>query len=80
MTLASSMSGKIKLWCWVQGDELDRVFQVQIELSDPIYSLKEAIRAKKPSFEPIATDGLILWKVGESYWCTLVCRSDSRLV
>ena len=61
------MSSEIKLWCWVQGDDLDRVFLVDVKLSDTVYELKEAIWKKKPSFERVAADTLQLWKVSELY-------------
>jgi Crinkler effector protein N-terminal domain len=74
------MSDEIKLWCWVQGDEVYRVFDIQIKLSDTISTLKRLIRVKKPSFQHIAADILEPWKVGELCQCTLVRRSDFLLV
>ncbi|KAF8230935.1 hypothetical protein L208DRAFT_1399780 [Tricholoma matsutake] len=49
------MSDEINLWCWVQGDELYRVFPVSIK------------HTEKPSFERIPADSLKLFKVGEWY-------------
>ncbi|KAF8229807.1 hypothetical protein L208DRAFT_150294 [Tricholoma matsutake] len=57
------MSDEMNLWCWVQGDELDRVFPVSINHSASIDDLKKAIRAKKPSFEHIPADSLKLLKL-----------------
>lgn len=74
------MSSEIELWCWVQGDELKRVFLAKIKQSDTITHLKEVIHAKKPSFKHIDPEALDLWKVREQYWYTLVHRSDSMLV
>jgi len=74
------MSDTIKLWCWVQGDEVYRVFDIQIKLSDTISTLKRLIREEKPSFQRIAADILKPRKVGELYQCTLVRRSDFLLV
>ena len=63
------MSDEIKLWCWVQGDEVYRVFDIQIKLSDTIATLKRLIREEKPSFQHIAVDILEPWKVGELCQC-----------
>jgi hypothetical protein len=62
-----NMSDEMNLWCWVQGDELDRVFPVSIKHSATIGHLKKAIRAEKPSFEHIPADSLKLFKVSEWY-------------
>jgi hypothetical protein len=59
------MSDEIKLFCWVQGDKLKRVFQVKIKPSDTVAVLQNAILAAKPSFQAIDPDSLELWKVSE---------------
>ena len=74
------MSDKIKLWCWVQGDEVYRVFDIQIKLSHTISTLKSLIREEKPSFQYLTADILEPRKVGELYQCTLMRRSDFLLV
>jgi len=74
------MSDEIKLWCWVQGDEIYRVFDIQIKFSDTISTLKRLIRAEKPSFQHIAADILEPRKVGKLSQCALVHRSDFLLV
>ena len=52
-----STSDKIKLWCWVQGDKRNRIFDVKIEPSADVNELKEAVKDKKPSFKDrVATD------------------------
>jgi hypothetical protein len=61
------MSNEIKLWCWVQGDEVYRVFDIQIKPSDTISTLKRLIRDEKPSFQHIAADILEPRKVSELY-------------
>jgi hypothetical protein len=60
-----SESDKIRLWCWVLGDAHHRVFAVSIKRSAPIYDLKIAIQAQKPSFKNIDADSLNVHKVGE---------------
>lgn len=67
------MPDKVKLWCWVHGDALHRVFPVRVKLSDTIFELQEAIQERKPSFKNIDADSLELRKVGELScvrWCT----------
>jgi hypothetical protein len=60
------MSDEIKLWCWVQGDEVNSVFDIQIKLSDTISTLKRLIREDKPSFQHIDANVLKLQKFGLS--------------
>ena len=60
-------SDKIRLWCWVLGDIPNQIFEVSIERSATIYSLKIAIQALKPSFKDISADSLELFKVVEWY-------------
>jgi hypothetical protein len=74
------MSDEIKLWCWVQGDKVYRVFDILIKLSDTITTLKRLIWEQKPSLRDIDADILEPRKVGELYQCTLVRRSDFLLV
>jgi len=44
----ANMSSKIKLLCWVQGDELDSVFGIEIGFGD-----RTSMPRGKPSFEKI---------------------------
>ena len=53
------MFDEINLWCWVHGDELNNRITIDC--------LKEAIRAKKTSFQNIAADYLKRLKVSEWY-------------
>ena len=76
----SPMSDQIKLLCWVQGDPLDHGFLVRINLSNTIADLKEAIQAKKPSFQKIDPASLQLWKVGICCWLESAHRFDSLTV
>ena len=74
------MSEEITLFCWVQGDELDRIFPVDIKLSASVGHLKKAIQEQKKSFRDITPDSLNLWKVAELHCFTSVPSSDSPLV
>ena len=73
------MPDQIKLLCWVQGHPLDHGFLVRINLSNTIADLKEAIQAKKPSFQKIDPASLQLWKVG-GCWLESAHRFDSLTV
>lgn len=61
----ADMSDKIKLLCWVQGDEPNHIFAIRVSLSDSVIELKEAIHKKMPSFQHINANSLRPWKVGE---------------
>jgi Crinkler effector protein N-terminal domain len=61
----TNMSKEIMLFCWVQGDQFNSIFPVNVQPSATIGQLKESIHAKKPSFRDIPADSLNLWKVGE---------------
>lgn len=74
------MSDKVKLLCWVQNDSFDRVFVVRIKPSNTIDDLKEAIQAKKPSFQQIDSDSLQLWKVSLYRWLASAHRPDPLTV
>jgi hypothetical protein len=66
--MSSGMSNEIKLQCWVHGDSLHRIFPILIPLNATVHELKEAIIAKKPSFqmEKMEADLLQVWKVVDS--------------
>ena len=70
------MSDEIKLLCWVQGNKLDHAFLVRINPRNTIADLKEAIHAKKLSFQQIDSASLQLWKVGICRWLESAHRSD----
>jgi hypothetical protein len=61
------MSSEIELWCWVQGDDLNRVFLANIEQSATVTHLKRAIHTVKPLFRQIKPVDLELWKVRERF-------------
>ena len=63
----NTMPETIKLFCLVQGDDLNRAFLVRMQPTDTISDLKEVIQSKKPSFKEIAADTLQLWKASEWY-------------
>jgi hypothetical protein len=56
------------------GPQFLDVFPIPISLSDTVNELKEAIQAKKPSFNNVDAESLRLWKV--NYQFVLVCNSD----
>ena len=60
-----SESDEIRLWCWVLGDEYQRVFSVIIKRSARIEDLQTAIQKRKPSFKDVNADTIDLYKVGE---------------
>ena len=60
-----SESDEIRLWCWVLGDEYQRVFSVIIKRSARIEDLQTAIQQRKPSFKDVNADTIELYKVGE---------------
>ena len=49
----NAMSGCIQLMCWVKGDEVDRVFPVQVSSNTTVRELREEIVAKKLSFHEV---------------------------
>jgi len=58
------MSRILELYCWVLGDQADRVFPVKIAGTESVGNLKDAIKEKKkPALEHITADSLTLWKV-----------------
>jgi hypothetical protein len=68
---------EIRLFCWVQGDDFQSVFPVDINLGDSVGHLKKAIRVEKPSFKNVAADSLRLSKVDRELSYVLVHISDS---
>jgi hypothetical protein len=63
------MAKRVKLFCLVQGDDLNHSFRVWMEPTNSIADMKEKIKAKKHSFREadIDADALQLWKVSEWY-------------
>jgi hypothetical protein len=54
----------LQLNCFVQGDDRNQVFPVEIANNKPISALKKAIKEeKKVAFEHVDADSLQLWKV-----------------
>ncbi len=60
-----SDSDNIKLWCWVLGDTIHRVFSVSIKRSATIEGLKGEIQTRKSSFKDTNPESLDIFKVGE---------------
>jgi len=55
---------KIRLNCWVLGEDSTRIFPVEIDRNENVGGLKEAIKEKKkPAFDHITADSLGVWKV-----------------
>ena len=55
------MSRILELYCWVLGDQADRVFPVKIAGTESVGNLKDAIKEK--AFNHIPAHTLDLWKV-----------------
>ena len=61
---APSADHAITLQCWVIGNDPSRVFPVEIAKTKTIGALKKAIKdEKKPEFDQLVADILVLWKV-----------------
>jgi hypothetical protein len=56
------MPKKIELFCWVKGDELNRVFLAEVKQNAKVAQLKSVIQAEKPSFKDVDPEALKLWK------------------
>lgn len=57
-------SDHLTLQCWVFSHASDRVFPVEIGKTKTVGALKDAIKDKrKPDFDHVAADSLMLWKV-----------------
>jgi len=55
---------KIRLNCWVLGEDSTCIFPVEIDRNENVGGLKEVIKEKKkPAFDFITTDSLDVWKV-----------------
>jgi hypothetical protein len=58
------MTDEIELYCWVIGDDPDKIFPVQIEKSKTVGNLRDAIKTKnEPQFRDIAANTLTLRKI-----------------
>ncbi|KAM6492778.1 hypothetical protein JOM56_012502, partial [Amanita muscaria] len=52
------------LYCWVLGEESGHIFPVKIASTESVGALKKAIKDKKrPQFDHIPADTLVLWNV-----------------
>jgi Crinkler effector protein N-terminal domain len=61
--IISSEPQILELNCLVSGDDQSHIFPVNILCTESIGDLKKAIKnEKKPAFDHIPTDTLILWK------------------
>ena len=55
---------RLNLNCLVFGDDGNHIFLVKIAKSEIVCALREAIKSKKrPAFDHIPADALVLWKV-----------------
>jgi hypothetical protein len=59
------MSQTVDLFCFIQGDDVERQFLVRMQLTDTVAHMKKAIRAEKQSLKDIDADILQLWKVSD---------------
>ncbi|KAF8327235.1 uncharacterized protein EI90DRAFT_2975252 [Cantharellus anzutake] len=59
------MSIMLNLNCWVLGDDVGRVFRVEISNAEDVHDLKEAIMEKKPALDHVGAAFLRLWKNAE---------------
>jgi len=58
------MSRTLELNCLVQGDDLRHIFQIEIASTKAVSALKKRIWIeKKPTFDHVPADTLVLWKV-----------------
>jgi hypothetical protein len=58
----------LNLLCYVRGDDYKNAFRVTIGMEEWVADLKEAIKEKKrPYFDHIPADSLVLWKVSVPY-------------
>ena len=56
------------LLCYVRDDDYKQAFKVEIEEGEAVATLKEVIKEKKrPHFDHILADSLVLWKVSLPY-------------
>jgi hypothetical protein len=54
----------MELNCLVLGDETSRIFQVELVPTQSISELREEIKVtKKPAFDHVVADSIILWEV-----------------
>jgi hypothetical protein len=52
------------LFCWVQGDDPEQAFSLDVSGTKNVSELKEAIKEKKKhTFRDVDADTLKLWKV-----------------
>ena len=58
------MDTRLKLNCWVLGEDSTRIFPVKIDHNEDVGGLKKAIKEeKKPAFDHITADSLEVWNV-----------------
>jgi hypothetical protein len=68
-TPTNTIPETVTLYCFVQGDDPDRIFSVRISMepTNTIVDMKKAICSEKKSFKEVDYDALQLWKVSEWY-------------
>jgi hypothetical protein len=58
------MAATLHLNCWVHGDDVGQIFQIDIANTESVSTLKKAIKEeKKPELDHVAAGSLTLWKV-----------------
>ena len=58
------MSGTLDLNCLVLGHDASHIFPIEIAESKTVGTLRKAIKdEKRPAFDHVPTDALLLWKV-----------------
>jgi hypothetical protein len=59
-----AMANTITLQCWVQGDDSDHIFPVEIEPTKTVGTLKKAIKDERQhSFQNVDAHALGLWNI-----------------
>jgi hypothetical protein len=69
----SGLTGHVSTWAIdliVLGEDINRIFPVMIEATKSVAILKDEIKKKKkPEFDHVPADSLILWKVSSLHSC-----------
>ena len=63
------MSGSFTLFCWIQGDEHDQAFPLDVLGTQKVWDLKEEIKEKKKDhdiFQYVDARSMNIWKVSIS--------------
>jgi Crinkler effector protein N-terminal domain len=57
------MAATLQLNCWVLGDDVSKVFPIEIPSTKSVGILQKAIKNEKVALQHIDADSLTLWKV-----------------